>query len=138
MASYFQACWLIAVQVSPKAGAEAPVPGAEVLVEEGGGGLFGLGFFLPAMLVIMVLWIMLMKSPQQREQAKTKEKMAGLKKNDRVVTAGGIKGIVSAVNRDQQEVTLTIDESTGTKIRVNLSSIAGGEDDADSDQAGKS
>ncbi|MEE2825660.1 MAG: preprotein translocase subunit YajC [Planctomycetota bacterium] len=123
MASYFQACWLIAVQVSPKAGAEAPVPGAEVLVEEGGGGLFGLGFFLPAMLVIMVLWIMLMKSPQQREQAKTKEKMAGLKKNDRVVTAGGIIGTVVNTKADTEYLTIRIDETNNVKMQILKQSI---------------
>ena len=123
MASLFQACWLIAVQVSPKAGAEAPVPGAEVLVEEGGGGLFGLGFFLPAMLVIMVLWIMLMKSPQQREQAKTKEKMAGLKKNDRVVTAGGIIGTVVNTKADTEYLTIRIDETNNVKMQILKQSI---------------
>ena len=123
MASYFQACWLFAVQVSPKAGAEAPVPGAEVLVEEGGGGLFGLGFFLPAMLVIMVLWIMLMKSPQQREQAKTKEKMAGLKKNDRVVTAGGIIGTVVNTKADTEYLTIRIDETNNVKMQILKQSI---------------
>ena len=123
MASLFQACWLIAVQVSPKAGAEAPVPGAEVLVEEGGGGLFGLGFFLPAMLVIMVLWIMLMKSPQQREQAKTKEKLAGLKKNDRVVTAGGIIGTVVNTKADTEYLTIRIDETNNVKMQILKQSI---------------
>ena len=123
MASFFQACWLIAVQVSPKAGAEAPVPGAEVVVEEGGGGLFGLGFFLPAMLVIMVLWIMLMKSPQQREQAKTKEKLAGLKKNDRVVTAGGIIGTVVNTKADTEYLTIRIDETNNVKMQILKQSI---------------
>ena len=123
MASFFQACWLIAVQVSPKAGAEAPVPGAEVVVEEGGGGLIGLGFFLPAMLVIMVLWIMLMKSPQQREQAKTKEKLAGLKKNDRVVTAGGIIGTVVNTKADTEYLTIRIDETNNVKMQILKQSI---------------
>ena len=91
---------------------------------------------VPVVLIGFLFYFMLIK-PERRKQNRHREMLENLKKNDRVVTAGGIKGIVSAVNRDQQEVTLTIDESTGTKIRVNLSSIAGGEDDADSDQAVK-
>ena len=102
---------------------------------EPGGGLLRLA--LPVLVIGFLFYFMLIK-PERRKQSRHREMLENLKKNDRVVTAGGIKGVVSAVNRDQQEVTLTIDESTGTKIRVNLSSIAGGEDDADSDQAVKS
>ena len=90
----------------------------------------------PVVLIGFLFYFMLIR-PERQKQNRHRGLLENLKKNDRVVTAGGIKGIVSAVNRDQQEVTLTIDESTGTKIRVNLSSIAGGEDDADSDQAVK-
>ncbi|MCH2183542.1 MAG: preprotein translocase subunit YajC [Mariniblastus sp.] len=124
MASFYHACWLIAVQVSPKVGAEVPAAGGEVAGgEEGSGGLFGLGFFIPAMLVVMVLWIMLMKNPQQREQARTKEKLANLKKNDRVVTAGGIIGTVVNTNADGEYLTIRIDETNNVKMQILKQSI---------------
>jgi preprotein translocase subunit YajC len=50
--------------------------------------------------------------------------LSALKKNDRVVTIGGIKGIVTNVQRDADEVTINVDESSGTKLRVTVASIA--------------
>jgi preprotein translocase subunit YajC len=47
-----------------------------------------------------------------------------VKENDRVVTIGGIHGVVTNVQRDLDRVTIRIDESTGTKIKVNISAIA--------------
>ena len=39
------------------------------------------------------------------------------------MTVGGIHGVVTNVQRDRDEVTLRVDESTGTKIRVGTSAI---------------
>jgi preprotein translocase subunit YajC len=50
--------------------------------------------------------------------------LSNLKKNDRVVTVGGIYGVVSNVHREADEVTLKVDESTNTKLRVTMASIA--------------
>jgi preprotein translocase subunit YajC len=50
--------------------------------------------------------------------------LSGVKKNDRVVTIGGVYGVVTNVNRDADEVTIRVDESTNTKLRVTLSSVA--------------
>jgi preprotein translocase subunit YajC len=47
-----------------------------------------------------------------------------LKENDRVVTVGGIYGVVTNVQRDAERVTIRVDESTGAKLRVNMSAIA--------------
>ena len=106
---------------------EAPDP-------EAGGGLMRLA--LPVLAIGFMFYFMLIR-PERQKQNRHKQMLENLKKNDRVVTAGGIKGVVSSVNRDQQEVTLTVDESTGTKIRVNISSIAGGEEDSAAGQGGQ-
>ena len=50
--------------------------------------------------------------------------LENLKKNDRVLTIGGIYGVVMNVQRDADEVTLKIDETTNTKIRVTFGAIA--------------
>jgi preprotein translocase subunit YajC len=91
---------------------------------------------LPVLVIGFMFYFMLIR-PERQKQSRQRQKLETLKKNDRVVTAGGIKGVISSVNRDQQEVTLTIDESTGTKIRINIASIAGGEEDSESGQGGK-
>ena len=50
--------------------------------------------------------------------------LAAVKKNDRVITAGGIYGVVTNVHREADEVTIKVDEATNTKLRLTLSSIA--------------
>jgi preprotein translocase subunit YajC len=50
--------------------------------------------------------------------------IANLKEKDRVVTIGGIHGVVTNVQRDREEVTIRVDESTGAKLRMSLSAIA--------------
>ena len=79
-----------------------------------------LTLFLP----ILLAFYLLVALPQRKEQSKRAGMLGNLKKNDRVVTAGGIYGVVSNVHREADEVTLKVDESTNTKLRVTLSSIA--------------
>jgi preprotein translocase subunit YajC len=83
-------------------------------------------------LFYFVIW-----RPQRREQARRQAMLGGVKKNDRVVTIGGVYGVVSNVNREADEVTIRVDESTNTKLRVTLSSIGRILGDEPSDDAAK-
>ena len=67
---------------------------------------------------------MLLYRPERQRQQQHKELLAALKKNDRVLTAGGIYGTVANVQRDIDRVTIRIDESNSVKIDVTLASIA--------------
>ena len=101
-----------------------------LLAQEGGGGAGGGGAgggmmsLLFPMLAIGFLFYFLLIRPQRREQAKREAMLGEIKKNDRVVTAGGIYGTVANVHREADEVTLKVDEATNTKIRVTFGSIA--------------
>jgi preprotein translocase subunit YajC len=75
-------------------------------------------------IAIFLLFYLLMIRPQKREQGRRLEMLAAVKKNDRVLTAGGVYGVVVNVRREADEVTLKVDETTNTKIRVTLTSIA--------------
>jgi preprotein translocase subunit YajC len=86
-----------------------------------GGGLFSL---LPMFAVIALMFYFLILRPQSKEQSKRQAMLAAVKKNDRVVTAGGIYGVVTNVHREADEVTLKVDEATNTKLRVTMGSIA--------------
>jgi preprotein translocase subunit YajC len=79
--------------------------------------------FLPMFLAIMFLYLMFTQKPQQRDQKRATEMLSNLKKNDRVVTAGGIVGTVVNINSDQEYITIRIDESTNTKMQVLKQSI---------------
>jgi preprotein translocase subunit YajC len=86
-----------------------------------GGSMFSM---LPLLAAIGVLFYFMIIKPDQKRAAAMRGMREGLKKNDRVVTSGGIYGVVTNVQRDTNEVTIKVDEATNTKLRVTLDSIA--------------
>jgi preprotein translocase subunit YajC len=76
------------------------------------------------LVVIMVLFYFMLIRPQKRKEQELRQMVHNLKENDRVVTIGGIYGVVTNVQRDADRVTIRVDEGTGTKLRVNMSAIA--------------
>ena len=93
------------------------------------------------LVVIMIIFYFLMIRPQKRKEEDFRRMVSDLKENDHVVTIGGIHGVVTNVQRDADRVTIRVDESTGTKLRVNSSAIARvitGDDDNGASSGGKS
>jgi preprotein translocase subunit YajC len=108
--------------------------------ENGGGGMFGIlaGPMFPIIIIFVLFYFMLIR-PEKRRRSTTNQMLAQLKKSDQVVTAGGVKGTIVNVQPGSDEVTLKVDESNNTKLRVLRSSIArvirDDETDAKSDMA---
>jgi len=73
---------------------------------------------------IFVLFYFLLIRPQRREQSRRQAMLSAIQKNDRVITAGGVYGVVTNVRREADEVTVKVDEATNTKLRMTLGSIA--------------
>ena len=96
---------------------DAPPPEAVEDAPEGGPAWMQ---FLPLILIFVVMYFVLMRGPRKQQQ-QHKQMVQTLKKNDRVRTIGGIFGTIVDVKDD--EVTLKIDESNNTKIRVSMSAI---------------
>jgi preprotein translocase subunit YajC len=80
--------------------------------------------FMAPLVVIMALFYFMLIRPQKRKEQELRQMVHNLKENDRVVTIGGIYGVVTNVQRDAERVTVRVDEGTGAKLRVNMSSIA--------------
>ncbi len=59
--------------------------------------------------------------PQNKERKRRQAMIDALKKNDRVITVGGIVGTVLSVK--DNEVTLKVDESSNTKITFTRAAI---------------
>lgn len=78
--------------------------------------------YLPFVLVMAVAWFMLYK-PERERMKKQQELLAGLKKNDRVLTTAGIYGTVANVDRAADRVSLKVDESENVRLTVTLASI---------------
>lgn len=89
----------------------------------GGGDATQLFQSLLPFVAIFVLFYFLLIRPQRREQARRKAMLEAVQKNDRVITAGGIYGVVTNVHREADEVTIKVDETTNTKLRMTLSSV---------------
>ena len=65
----------------------------------------------------------LMYLPSKRERKRMANLLSGSRRTTRSITASGIYGVVTDVSKETNKVTLRIDESTGAKIRVELTSI---------------
>jgi len=84
--------------------------------EGGGGGMGALSSMLMPMVLIAVFWYFILLKPQKREKAKRDALLKELKKNDRVVTIGGIMGTVANLSSDGKEVTLKVDDNARIKM----------------------
>ncbi len=80
--------------------------------------------FLWPMLVIGGLFYLLMIRPERKRRAETNNMQDGLKKNDRVVTIGGIVGVVVNVQKEAGTVTVRVDEGSNTRMQFIRSSIS--------------
>ena len=83
-----------------------------------GGGQF---VFLALMVGVIAFMFLTSRSTKKREARKREELYAGLTKNDKVLTVGGVIGTVMSV-RDN-EVVLKVDETTNTKMTFLKSAI---------------
>ena len=59
--------------------------------------------FLPIIGMVAIFWFLIIR-PQMRQQKAHREKVAGVKKGDQVVTAGGIVGKVTKVDDTYAEI----------------------------------
>ena len=75
---------------------------------------------VPFILIIAIFYFFIIR-PQNKKQKETQKMIDALKKGDKVVTIGGIHGLVSATK--EKTVILKVDE--GVKIEINRSAIAG-------------
>ena len=78
---------------------------------------------LPMVVVAAAAWMLLYKPERDRMQRQT-AMIAALKKNDRVVTSGGMYGTVANVDREADRVTLKVDDAGSVKVAVTVASIA--------------
>ena len=70
------------------------------------GPLQGLAGFLPIIIVFVIFYFVLL-APMRKQQKKTKEMLASIKKGDRVLTTGGIYGTIAKVEEHRIWVWIT-------------------------------
>mgnify|MGYP003344779419 CR=1 FL=1 len=71
--------------------------------------------YLPLLMIAVAAYLLLFR-PEQERRRRQQNLLAGLKKNDRVLTTSGIYGTVANVERDAGRVVLKIDDAANVKI----------------------
>jgi|GEM_PF-89238 len=84
----------------------------------------GLIMMLTLWIPLIIVFYFLLIRPERKERARRQAMLNALKKNDRVLTIGGIYGVVTNVHREANEVTIRVDDANNTRIRCTLSAIA--------------
>ncbi|MBM7554643.1 preprotein translocase subunit YajC [Thalassobacillus pellis] len=78
-------------------------------------GLLGL---LPIILMFVIFYFLLIR-PQQKKQKKIQQMQADLQKGNRIITIGGLHGIIHAID----EGTIVITVENGTKLTFDRSAV---------------
>jgi preprotein translocase subunit YajC len=74
--------------------------------------------FLPIVGMVAIFWFLIIR-PQMRQQKAHREKVAGVKKGDQVITAGGLLGKVIKVDDQYAEIEI----AQGVRVKAVKSTI---------------
>ena len=85
----------------------------------GGGSSDFLVQLFPLVLIFIVFYFLLIR-PQQSKMKQQREMLSGVKRGDRVVTGGGIIGLVTKVIGDNE---LQVELAEGVRVRINKQTI---------------
>lgn len=81
---------------------------------------FGMEFFL-VMIIMIVAFIFLIQRPQAKAREERIKAVEAMKKGDKIVSAGGIHGKVTKINKEKE--TVHVEVAKGLEIEFNKSSI---------------
>ncbi len=87
--------------------------------QQGGEGKGGLGGMLIPLILMFGVFYFLLIRPQQKRQKAQKELMSELQKGDKVVTSGGIHGVISNV----KEQTIILKAADNVKLEITRANI---------------
>ena len=88
-----------------------------LILQSGLGGLFQ---FMPIIAIILIFYFLIIR-PQQKRQQQLQETIANLKIGDRIVTTGGVIGVITTV-RDTSFLIRSADKSI---LEIARTSVAG-------------
>lgn len=97
--------------VTPAFAQSAGVPGGPDLIMS----------LLPFVLIFVIMYFLIIR-PQRTQMKKREEMLTNVRRNDTVITGGGIVGKVTKVFENEGE--LEVEIAQGTKIRVMKSMLA--------------
>lgn len=83
----------------------------------GGGGIFGA--MLPLILMFVIFYFLLIR-PQQKKAKSQRQWLTAIKKGDRVVTNGGLHGLVTGLT----DAVITLEIAPKIRVKVSRSALA--------------
>jgi preprotein translocase subunit YajC len=101
---------------------------SEAYAQDAGGGISGAGVLqiLPILLIFGVFYFLMIR-PQQQQQKTLKAKLAAVKRGDKVLTAGGIVGLVQKAKDGASEIEVEIAPNVRvTVLRETLTQVLTG------------
>jgi preprotein translocase subunit YajC len=84
----------------------------------GGGG--GFGAFVPLILMFAIFYFLLIR-PQQKKSKQHKEMLASVRKGDKIVSAGGLHGVITGIADD----VVTMEIAPKIRVKISRGSVAG-------------
>ncbi len=86
----------------------------------GGGDGGGMGAFVPLILMFAIFYFLLIR-PQQKKSKQHKALLSSIKKGDRIVTSGGLHGVITGVDTD----VVTMEIAPKIRVKVSRGSVSG-------------
>jgi preprotein translocase subunit YajC len=83
------------------------------------GGAAGFASFIPLVLMFAIFYFLLIR-PQQKRNKDHRSMLANLKKDDRIVTSGGLHGRVTGLD----ETTLTVEIADKVRVKISRGNVA--------------
>ena len=80
----------------------------------------GFGAFIPLILMFAIFYFLLIR-PQQKKAKQHKQLLADLKKGDRVVSSGGLHGVITGLTDD----VVTVEIAPKIRVKISRGSVAG-------------
>lgn len=81
----------------------------------------GIISFLPIILIFGIFWLLVFR-PQKKERDRRRQMVDNVRKNDKIVTIGGIHGVVRKV--EDSDVVIAIDAEEKDKMRIRIAKSA--------------
>jgi len=75
--------------------------------------------FVPLVLIFVVFYFLLIR-PQQKKLKEHKAMLEAVRRGDRVITNGGIIGLVTKVNTEKRELTVEIAENVRVQVAQDM------------------
>ncbi len=76
---------------------------------------------LPLMIIMFAVMYFLIIRPQKQKEKKRQALISNVRKQDRIVTAGGVHGVVTSVK--ENEVIVRVDDAKDIKMKIDKSAI---------------